>query len=256
MSTAFCDLCGVRFRAFGKHPARPQPGDCGGYYLCAECAQEWREGGRLQFLTEGGKPRELFRLDKATVELPNAVHRGPLIFFDKAVVFLPESTETEADQGRAISIGAMLGGAVGAVVAAGLASTFHEKKTTTFPATFPGWRSRADSVEEALRRAHFLLVMKRKDIKSVGFRWWANGFYIKMPSIKYTAIQVSKKAYEQHRQRIDRYLAGQEQSDQRATRISVQCPGCKSRLKVRQEMAGRKVKCPKCGTVVEVPSAE
>ncbi len=248
MSSPHCDFCGVRFRAFGKHPARPQPGDCGGYYLCAECAQEWREGGRLQFLTQGGKPRELFRLDKATVELPNAMHRGPLIFFDKAVVFLAQSTETKADQGRAISIGAMLGGGVGAVLTAGLASRLHKTKTTMLPAT--------DSVEETLKLAHFLLVMKRKDIESVGFSWWANGFYIKMPSIKYTAIQVSKEAYEQHRQRIDRYLAGQEQSDQRATRISVQCPGCKSRLKVRQEMAGRKGKCPKCGTVVEVPSAE
>ena len=36
--------------------------------------------------------------------------------------------------------------------------------------------------------------------------------------------------------------------------IQVQCPQCQSVLKVRDDMAGRKGKCPKCGTTVSIPA--
>jgi DNA-directed RNA polymerase subunit RPC12/RpoP len=38
--------------------------------------------------------------------------------------------------------------------------------------------------------------------------------------------------------------------------VSVHCTGCKSTLKVRDDLAGKKVKCPKCATVLIVPAAE
>jgi hypothetical protein len=38
--------------------------------------------------------------------------------------------------------------------------------------------------------------------------------------------------------------------------ISLKCHGCKSTLKVRDELAGKKVKCPRCQTVLVVPEEE
>jgi predicted Zn finger-like uncharacterized protein len=37
---------------------------------------------------------------------------------------------------------------------------------------------------------------------------------------------------------------------------SIRCPGCKTTLRVRPELAGKKVKCPKCGQLVPVPTEE
>jgi transposase-like protein len=37
---------------------------------------------------------------------------------------------------------------------------------------------------------------------------------------------------------------------------SIRCPGCKSTLRVRPELAGKRVKCPKCGKPVQVPQEE
>ena len=38
--------------------------------------------------------------------------------------------------------------------------------------------------------------------------------------------------------------------------ISLKCHGCRSTLKVRDELAGKKVKCPRCQTVLVVPEEE
>jgi predicted Zn finger-like uncharacterized protein len=38
--------------------------------------------------------------------------------------------------------------------------------------------------------------------------------------------------------------------------LSIRCPGCKTTLRVRSELAGKKVRCPKCGKVVPVPKEE
>src|SRR4051812_35759735 len=38
--------------------------------------------------------------------------------------------------------------------------------------------------------------------------------------------------------------------------IQFPCPGCGGRLKVSEEMAGRKVRCSKCQGVAQVPAAE
>jgi predicted Zn finger-like uncharacterized protein len=37
--------------------------------------------------------------------------------------------------------------------------------------------------------------------------------------------------------------------------IALSCPACKQALKVKDELAGRKVKCPKCGSVIAVAGA-
>ena len=37
--------------------------------------------------------------------------------------------------------------------------------------------------------------------------------------------------------------------------ISMQCPQCTQQLRTRDEMAGRRMKCPECGTVVPVPAS-
>jgi DNA-directed RNA polymerase subunit M/transcription elongation factor TFIIS len=37
---------------------------------------------------------------------------------------------------------------------------------------------------------------------------------------------------------------------------SIRCPGCHSTLRVRPELAGKRVKCPKCGKPVQVPAEE
>lgn len=37
--------------------------------------------------------------------------------------------------------------------------------------------------------------------------------------------------------------------------LSVACPGCQSRLKMKPTLAGRRVKCPKCQTAIQVPLA-
>jgi len=36
----------------------------------------------------------------------------------------------------------------------------------------------------------------------------------------------------------------------------VACPGCQAKIKVRDEYAGKRVKCPKCGGAVPVPAAD
>jgi hypothetical protein len=38
--------------------------------------------------------------------------------------------------------------------------------------------------------------------------------------------------------------------------ISLKCPGCRSKLRLRGDLAGRKVKCPRCDKVLLVPEAE
>jgi ribosomal protein S27E len=38
--------------------------------------------------------------------------------------------------------------------------------------------------------------------------------------------------------------------------VSVRCHGCKSTLKIRDDLAGKKVKCPRCATVLIVPEPE
>jgi predicted Zn finger-like uncharacterized protein len=38
--------------------------------------------------------------------------------------------------------------------------------------------------------------------------------------------------------------------------ISLTCPECESTLRVRDELAGKKVKCPRCAEVVRVPDGE
>jgi predicted Zn finger-like uncharacterized protein len=35
--------------------------------------------------------------------------------------------------------------------------------------------------------------------------------------------------------------------------VSITCPGCQTTLRVREELAGKKVKCPRCAQVVTVP---
>jgi hypothetical protein len=37
---------------------------------------------------------------------------------------------------------------------------------------------------------------------------------------------------------------------------SIRCPGCNSTLRARPELAGKKVRCPKCGKPVQVPAEE
>jgi hypothetical protein len=37
--------------------------------------------------------------------------------------------------------------------------------------------------------------------------------------------------------------------------IRVQCPGCEKKLKAKDELAGKRVKCPGRGQVLEVPRA-
>lgn len=38
--------------------------------------------------------------------------------------------------------------------------------------------------------------------------------------------------------------------------ISVQCPGCEKKLRTKDELAGKRLKCPGCGHVIVVPSAQ
>jgi predicted Zn finger-like uncharacterized protein len=38
--------------------------------------------------------------------------------------------------------------------------------------------------------------------------------------------------------------------------IFLHCPSCVHKIKVRDELAGRKVKCPECGKVIAVPAAD
>jgi predicted Zn finger-like uncharacterized protein len=38
--------------------------------------------------------------------------------------------------------------------------------------------------------------------------------------------------------------------------FSLSCSSCQTSLRVRDELAGRKVKCPKCATIIAVPKAE
>jgi predicted RNA-binding Zn-ribbon protein involved in translation (DUF1610 family) len=38
--------------------------------------------------------------------------------------------------------------------------------------------------------------------------------------------------------------------------LTVTCPGCNSPLRVREEYAGKKLKCPRCSGIVEVPNGE
>ena len=38
--------------------------------------------------------------------------------------------------------------------------------------------------------------------------------------------------------------------------LIITCPGCNSPLRIREEYAGRKLKCPRCSGIVEVPSGE
>ena len=37
---------------------------------------------------------------------------------------------------------------------------------------------------------------------------------------------------------------------------TLNCPGCQTPLRVREDMAGKKIKCPRCGQVVTVPADE
>ncbi len=41
-----------------------------------------------------------------------------------------------------------------------------------------------------------------------------------------------------------------------APHLSVECPGCRRRLRVKAELAGRKVKCPGCGGAINLPRPE
>jgi len=41
-----------------------------------------------------------------------------------------------------------------------------------------------------------------------------------------------------------------------STAIAARCAGCGKKLKVRRELAGKKVKCPECGKAVLVPAAK
>jgi hypothetical protein len=38
--------------------------------------------------------------------------------------------------------------------------------------------------------------------------------------------------------------------------VTVTCTGCKSTLKVRDDLAGKKIKCPKCATLVLIPAED
>jgi predicted Zn finger-like uncharacterized protein len=37
---------------------------------------------------------------------------------------------------------------------------------------------------------------------------------------------------------------------------TLRCPGCKSTLRLRDDLAGKKIKCPRCEKVITVPEAE
>jgi predicted Zn finger-like uncharacterized protein len=37
---------------------------------------------------------------------------------------------------------------------------------------------------------------------------------------------------------------------------TIKCPGCQATLRVRDDMAGKSVKCPRCGNAVPVPAAD
>jgi predicted RNA-binding Zn-ribbon protein involved in translation (DUF1610 family) len=37
---------------------------------------------------------------------------------------------------------------------------------------------------------------------------------------------------------------------------TMNCPGCQAPLRVREDLAGKKIKCPRCGAVVTVPAEE
>jgi predicted Zn finger-like uncharacterized protein len=38
--------------------------------------------------------------------------------------------------------------------------------------------------------------------------------------------------------------------------VQLTCPGCKSTLRVREDLAGKNVKCPRCANLIPVPAAE
>ena len=38
--------------------------------------------------------------------------------------------------------------------------------------------------------------------------------------------------------------------------LSVQCPGCDKNLKAKDELAGKRIKCPGCGQVLVAPAAK
>src|SRR4051794_5263888 len=38
--------------------------------------------------------------------------------------------------------------------------------------------------------------------------------------------------------------------------ISIQCPTCEKKLKAKDELAGKRIKCPNCGEGVVIPSAD
>jgi predicted Zn finger-like uncharacterized protein len=37
--------------------------------------------------------------------------------------------------------------------------------------------------------------------------------------------------------------------------LEISCPGCKSALRIREEHAGKRLKCPRCSTVISVPAS-
>jgi len=190
-------FCGTKCRIIGKHAHWPT----NGYDLCAECATEWKEHGRADFLLEHGIPRQIFRIDDCVVnDTDNKRYKGSVIFFERALAFLAHQKEGTSDW-SVTGAAALFGGVIGAFVVGAVQDRLAKRHSETAPQT--------ESMREALQKAIGLVVIKREDIKSITYGRW-KGLTIETTCMKYNLIQMSKQQFAEHEDKIQAYLNGED----------------------------------------------
>lgn len=225
--TKTCKFCGQQCtdKRYGKRAYTPH----GGYDLCRECWAKWaREGGIEDFLLETGEPKELFRIESASMHVPDADLTGSLVFFDKSIAFLSSARRAHVNPALGAGnwrTGAAIGSAVGFLLLLLLRQLRMglDDKHLAFYVLVPfliggalvaTWLSRRrnepryTSMEDAIRRSVGLVAIKRGDIKSIRYQA-GRGLVIETVCMEYDKIHVPEDAFLASSASIEKYLNGE-----------------------------------------------
>jgi len=118
-------------------------------------------------------------------------------------------------------------------------------------------RVRADAIAGAEVTTHFPSPLGVPETQGAGRHdWLVVGSLVGAASLLSLALSTGVALYLRRRRRAGQAPApASPKVPQAAAAIGIPCPGCRKNLKVKAELAGKRVKCPHCGGTVLAPEA-
>jgi hypothetical protein len=190
----YCYFCGKKTSLFGQNAWC----QVNGYDLCRSCANEWKLGGRVEYLLKDGDPILSFAIEKATMnDIGGSQYEGNLLFFQHALAFLAYKKSKKRDP-AIVAVAGWFSGGLGAIIT-GMIQDKMEKASTerAVPST---------TIREAIDRALGYVVIKRGDIRQIRFEKWKGGLIIDTACMSYKLLQLDESTFNQYKPRIQGWV--------------------------------------------------